>query len=102
VVGLVWPFDRHAEISGLFLGELRQLHADAVERDDVAIAGGRHVDVADAERVFKRGDLIISMMPTLEKTFRSFGKMISMRTVFVVRLKINFTRGKNKFCAGQG
>ena len=55
-----------------------------VERDDVAIAGGRHVDVTDAEHVFERGlsrrglaqadDLMISMMLTLEKTFRSFGK----------------------------
>ena len=34
---------------------------DVVERDDVAIAGGRHVDVADAERVFERGDWMISM-----------------------------------------
>jgi hypothetical protein len=51
-----------------------------IERDDVAIAGGRHVDVADAERVFERGDLMISMMLTLEKTFRSFGKMNSIPT----------------------
>ena len=46
----------------------------------IAIAGGRHVDVADAERVFERGDLIISMMPTLGKTSRSFGKMNSIPT----------------------
>ena len=36
--------------------------------------------VADAERVFERGDLMISMMPTLGKTFRSFGKMNSIPT----------------------
>ena len=36
--------------------------------------------VADAERVFERGDLMISMIPTLEKTFRSFGKMNSIPT----------------------
>ncbi len=50
------------------------------ERDDVAMAGGRHVDAADAERVFERGDLIISMMMILGKTFRSFGKMNSIPT----------------------
>ena len=36
--------------------------------------------VADAERVFERGDLMISMRLTLEKTFRSFGKMNSIPT----------------------
>ena len=28
---LVWAFGRHAEVVGLLLGELGQLHADAVE-----------------------------------------------------------------------
>ena len=42
---------------------------DVVERDDVAIASGRHVDVADAERVFERGGWMISMMPILGKIF---------------------------------
>ena len=36
--------------------------------------------VASAERVFERGDWMISMMLTLEKTFRSFGKMNSIPT----------------------
>ena len=53
---------------------------DVVERDDVAIAGGRHVDVADAERVLERGDWMISMMPVLGKTFHSFGRMNSIPT----------------------
>ena len=32
---------------------------DVVERYDVAIAAGRHVDIARDERVFERGDLMI-------------------------------------------
>jgi hypothetical protein len=31
MLGFVRPFGRHAEVVGLFLGELSQLHADAVE-----------------------------------------------------------------------
>ena len=31
MLGFVRPFLRHAEVVGLFLGELSQLHADAVE-----------------------------------------------------------------------
>jgi hypothetical protein len=56
----------------------------------VAGSSRRSPAKADAERVFERGlsprnitqedDLIISMMPALVKTFRSFGKMNSIPT----------------------
>ena len=57
---------------------------DVVERDDVAIARGRHVDVADAQRVFERGDLMISMMLIFGKMF-SAPATSAMRTALVVR-----------------
>jgi hypothetical protein len=37
--GFVWSFDRHAEVVGLFLGELGELHADLFEVQAVQIRG---------------------------------------------------------------